>query len=438
MRASAWRGGHLTRERVERLFHRARDVLREPGARSGPLGDHGSKPLLAKKLDAAPGRSDLGRRRVAREPEEEARAAKPGGVRLRTGIERSSYRADACERARCVAGGGREGLRAAPPHTHKEHRKLLVSGLPARSVHGRVDRLCGTVRRAPAEPLLRRAAGPARSRDEEMVRQRDVRKRPAYGEGIGLLVVEEEENREGAVLRQKEHAFLHGRRVAGGAVFRRSRDDRGELRLATKGREIGILLERDAIVEPRGNGLVEPGEGLIDASGARVEAGEVVGGRRQLAELPRALEEDARAVELVRVHRGEAEALELEGVGRRAFENAHVLDFRLGAPLRGGAARRDLEPGRRGRRGLSRRLARLRARGERNEDGGCERGEKSLHPVDCTGSRVRTGGAVSRQVRADRGRASRGAGPKGRAGHTGTRASSRESDRRPPGWASAS
>src|SRR5450759_709367 len=208
MRASARRGGRLTRERVERLFHRARDVLREPGARSGPLGDHGSKPLLAKKFDAAPDRGDLGRRRVAREPEEEARAAKPGGIRRRTGIERSSDRADARERARRVAGGGREGLRAAPPHTHEEHRKLLVSGLPARGVHGRVDRLRGTVRRAPAEPLLRRTAWPARSRDEEMVQEREVRERPAHGEGIGLLVVEEEENREGAILRQKENAFL--------------------------------------------------------------------------------------------------------------------------------------------------------------------------------------------------------------------------------------
>src|SRR5664279_4087758 len=90
MRASARRGRRLARERVERLLHRARNILREPGAGSRPLDDHGLKPLLAKKLDAAPGRGDLGRRRVAREPEEEARAAKPGGVRRRTGIERSA------------------------------------------------------------------------------------------------------------------------------------------------------------------------------------------------------------------------------------------------------------------------------------------------------------------------------------------------------------
>src|ERR1035441_7807848 len=96
MRASARRGRRLARERVERLLHRARNILREPGAGSRPLDDHGLKPLLAKKLDAAPGRGDLGRRRVAREPEEEARAAKPGGGRRRTGIERSPDRATAC------------------------------------------------------------------------------------------------------------------------------------------------------------------------------------------------------------------------------------------------------------------------------------------------------------------------------------------------------
>src|SRR5664280_1937692 len=129
MRASARRGRRLARERVERLLHRARNILREPEAGSWPLDDHGLKPLLAKKLDAAPGRGDLGRRRVAREPEEEARAAKPGGVRRRTGIERSPDRAAARERARRAVRGGREGLRAAPPHAHEAHRKLLVLSL---------------------------------------------------------------------------------------------------------------------------------------------------------------------------------------------------------------------------------------------------------------------------------------------------------------------
>src|ERR1019366_3360145 len=130
------------------------------------------------------------------------------------------------------------------------------------------------------------------------------------------------------------------------------------------------------------------GEGLVDAAGARVEACEVVSGRWELAERPRALEERAGAVDLVRVRGGEAEALELEGIRRRAFEDAHVLDLRRGRAFRGGAARGDPDPGSRGGRGQHR----LRAGGERQENGSRERGVECLHPADCKGTRVRTAG----------------------------------------------
>src|ERR1035437_7673122 len=383
MWASARHGGRHPPEGLKRLFPAARGVLRKTRARPRPLGDDGPKPLLTEDLDAAAARGELGRRGVTRIPQKERGPAEPGRIRRRPRVERPADRPDSRKRASGLARGHPEYLGPAPPDSHEKNGKLLVSGLCPGEGDGRVDCLLGTVGRSPAEAPLRRAPGAAGRRHEQVMRKRDVGERAAHGERIRLLVVEKEENGERFLFRQQEDALFHDGGVPRGAVLRGTRHDRGEPWLAAERSEVGILLKRDAVVETRGNRLVEPRERVIGAARAGVETGEVVGRRGKLAARPRLLEEGAGTIELVRVHGGEAETFELEGVGHPALENAHVLAFHRGAAFRGRAARGDKGPGRRG----GRWGAGLGARGERKDDASRKRGENSFHSVDCKAGR---------------------------------------------------